>query len=345
MIKDAQTQPARPGNPPGPDRLLGWMASLADPTRLRLLHALDQQELGVAELCEVLQIPQSTVSRHLKILTDQGWTRHRRKGTAHLYQSRVDELDPAAGELLELTRRQVEHWPALNQDRLRLVRCLRKREQDPQSFFARAAADWDQLRLELYGVNYITTALLGLLPSDWTVADLGCGTGAMLPELSPYVKRVIGVDQSREMLDAAKHRSKHLPNVELRRGSVEELPIDTASCDAAMFVLVLSYLEEPPTALREAARILKPGGRIVIVDLLHHDRDDFRRQVGQRWPGFREEELGRWLLAAGFASPRVRPLDPDPRAKAPAPLLASAQRASETQDSPSTDSPTRRPTP
>jgi len=184
----------------GPGQLLGWMSSLSDPTRLRLLHLLEFHELGVAELCEVLQLPQSTVSRHLKVLTDQGWTRHRREGTAHMYRTCAEELESAAGTLWELARRQVEQWATLKQDRVRLMRCLRKRERDPKAFFADAARRWDEMRAELYGQGCTVAALLAMLPAGWTVADLGCGTGWALSYLSPYVGRVIGVDQSPQML-------------------------------------------------------------------------------------------------------------------------------------------------
>src|SRR4051812_16898812 len=159
-----------------PKALLGWMESLADPTRLRLLRLLERHELGVAELCDVLQLPQSTVSRHLKVLSDQHWVRGRRQGTNHLYRTILDELDAAARKLWLVAREQTDTWPAAKHDRFRLERLLAEKQNDTQAFFAGAAGEWDKLRRDLYGTTFSDAALLALLPSDYVVADLGCGT-------------------------------------------------------------------------------------------------------------------------------------------------------------------------
>ena len=155
---------------------LRWMESLADATRLRLLRLLERHELGVAELCDVLQLPQSTVSRHLKVLSDQAWLRSRPQRTTNLYRMDLGELDPAARRLWTLTREQTDDWATVAQDQLRLTRRLAER-QPSQGFFAGAAGRWDRLREELYGKTFTQEAFLGLLPAEWIVADLGCGTG------------------------------------------------------------------------------------------------------------------------------------------------------------------------
>jgi ArsR family transcriptional regulator len=300
------------------------MESLADPTRLRLLRLLERQELGVVELCDVLQAPQSTVSRHLKLLSDQGWISSRREGTASFYRMTLDELSPGARKLWLLAREQTGDWPTVEQDRLRLERVLEKRHKDSLEFFAGAASEWDSLRTSLYGQGFTQSAMLALLPPEWTVADLGCGTGAMTAELARHVKRVIGVDNSAAMLKAAKKRVGEAANVDLRRGALEALPIDDGACDAAILSLVLTYVPDPAAVLREAARILKPGGRLVVVDLLRHDREDFRRQMGQRFGGFELPEVESMLRNAGLEAKGVNPLPPEPSAKGPALMLATA---------------------
>lgn len=309
-----------------PDTLVGLMTSLADPTRLRLMKLLEKQELGVAELCEILQMPQSTVSRHLKLLAGEGWLTSRRHGTTNLYRMILDELAQAARDLWTLARDSTAGSAAFGQDELRLMRLLHRRRQDGGDFFAAAAADWDRLRVEYYGPGVTEAAMLGLLPSHWTVADLGCGTGQVAAALAPCVARVIGVDRSAEMLEAAAARTRGLANVELRRGELESLPLDDACCDAAVLVLVLAYVSDPAPALSQAARILRPGGRLVILDLLRHDRDDFRRLMGQVAAGFDPADLSRLLSDAGFARVRSRPLPPEPEARGPALLLTVAQR-------------------
>ena len=138
---------------------------------------LERHELGVVELCDILQLPQSTVSRHLKILADQKWVRSRRDGATHLYRTILDELDPAARKFWLLAREQTSGWATMHQDELRSLRRSRQRQTDSQAFFAGAAGKWDKLRRELYGESFTTAAMLALLPSDYVVADLGCGTG------------------------------------------------------------------------------------------------------------------------------------------------------------------------
>jgi ArsR family transcriptional regulator len=308
-----------------PEALFGWMESLADTTRLRLLRLLERHELGVAELCEIVQLPQSTVSRHLKVLADQGWVTSRGRGTTNLY--RMDTTDGAARKLWQLARDQTEGWATASQDQLRLTRVLADRQPAAQAFFAGAAGGWDRLRDELYGRAFSQEALLALLPASWTVADLGCGTGQTTAALAPHVRRVIAVDQSAAMLKAAKKRTAGLDNVELRQGSLEALPLDTATCDGALLLLALTYVADPPATLREAARVLRRAGRLVVVDLLRHDRDDFRREMGQERLGFDVDELRRMMTEAGLTDARARALAPEPQAKGPALVLATASAA------------------
>jgi ArsR family transcriptional regulator len=309
-----------------PTALLSLMESLADPTRLRLLRLLERHELGVAELVQVLQLPQSTVSRHLKVLADRGWVQSRSQGTTNLYGMAPSNGDGTARKLWLLTREKTEEWATVHQDQLRLQRCLSRRQGSSQEFFAGAANRWDRLREEMYGRAFALPALLGLLPNDWVVADLGCGTGWATAALAPHLGRVIGVDFSQAMLKAARKRTQGLPNVELRKGSLEALPIESGGCDGALLLLVLAYVAEPAPVVRELARVLKPGGRAVVVDLLRHDREDFRRQMGQQHLGFEPPDLARLLGEAGLVAVRCQELPPEPEARGPALLLATATR-------------------
>lgn len=307
-----------------PDALLGWMSSLADPTRLRLLRLLERNELQVQELCDVLQLPQSTVSRHLKLLSDQGWVKSRPQGTTRLY--RMAEAEPGARRLWALSKEQVNGWATTEQDQARLRRRLADRQPAAQAFFAGAAGQWDRLRGELYGHAFTQAALLSLIPSEWTVADLGCGSGPVAALLAPVVRRVVGVDQSAAMLKAAEKRTAGFDNVELRQGPLEALPLEDAGVDAALLLLALSYVEEPLLALGEACRVLRPGGRLVVVDLLRHDREEFRRQLGQQCLGFEAAGLEELVREAGLAPEPARVLPPEPQAKGPALLLLAARR-------------------
>ncbi len=309
-----------------PRQLVGRMEALADPVRLRLLRLLERQELGVAELCAIVQLPQSTVSRHLKLLADQGWVTSHREGTSNLYRLATDELDEAPRALWGVVREEAARWASSRQDDLRLSRRLEQRRQESLSFFAGAAASWDALRAELFGEGFSRAALLALLPAEWTVADLGCGTGALVAELAGAVRRVVGVDQSSEMLAAARERLAGLGNVELHEGDLEALPLGDASCDAALMLLSLAYAPHPGAALGELARVLKPGGRAVIVDLLPHDSDDARRRLGQAGMGFAPASLRTLMQRAGLNGVHVTTLPPAPEARGPALFLATANR-------------------
>lgn len=309
-----------------PARLLAWMESLADPTRLRLVRLLERHELGVAELCNILQLPQSTVSRHLKVLADEKWVRGRRQGTNHLYRTLLDELDAPAKKLWLLAREQTDGWPAVKHDRLRLDRLLAQKQDDGAAFFAGAAGEWDKLRGELYGRTFSDDAMLALLPPGTIVADLGCGTGPVAARLAPFVQQVIAVDNSTAMLKAARKRIGDASNIDLRRGDLTSIPIDDNTCAAALLILALTYVSDPAQVLKEMSRILKSHGRAVIVDLLPHDREDFRRQMGQTRSGFDPRDLDHLLKQAGFPATHIRPLPPEPSAKGPALFLATAQR-------------------
>ena len=306
--------------------ILSHLSALADTTRSRILLLLDRHELTVSELCAVLQLPQSTVSRHLKALADSGWIAARAEGTSRLYTMTREEPDAAARRLWQLVREQVSATPAAAQDQRRLQVAVAERRTKSQEFFSSSAGQWDRLRDELFGDRFHLAAFAALAGADWVVGDLGCGTGQVTAALAPFVARVIAVDASAAMLQAAKKRLGSHDNVELRRGELEALPIDTATLDAATLMLVLHHVPEPEQALDEVARVVKPGGRVLVVDMLPHDRESYRQQMGHVWLGFSDDHVRRMLQEAGFGETRIVPLPPDARAKGPGLFVATGQK-------------------
>jgi ubiquinone/menaquinone biosynthesis C-methylase UbiE len=303
------------------------LTTLADATRSRMLLLLERHELTVSELCTVLQLPQSTVSRHLKTLADASWVVSRRDGTSRYYTLSLDERGAPARRLWSLLREQVSVTPGADQDARRLKNVLARRQSKSQEFFETTAGQWDKLRADLFGPASHLQALLALLDERWIVGDLGCGTGHVASALAPFVTRVIAVDRSGEMLQTARRRLRDLEGVEVRRGELEALPIGAGELDAATLMLVLHHLPDPAAALAEARRVLKQGGRLVIVDMLAHDREEYRQQMGHVWLGFSEDHLRRLLAAAGFDGVRFVPLPVSAAAKGPALFVASAIKA------------------
>jgi ubiquinone/menaquinone biosynthesis C-methylase UbiE/DNA-binding transcriptional ArsR family regulator len=306
--------------------VLEHMTALADPTRCRMLLLLEKHELTVSELCAVLQMPQSSVSRHLKTLADDDWVYSRRDGTSRFYSMPLDDLDVAAGRLWPIIREQAAASAPAGHDERRLRGVLNRRRAKSQEFFASAAGGWDRLRQGLFGDGFYLWAVLGLIDARLVVGDLGCGTGQLAETIAPYVRRVIAVDGSADMLDAARRRLAASDNVELRQGELEALPLAAGELDVAMLSLVLHYSPEPQRALEEIARVVRPGGRLLVVEMQPHEREEYQQQMGHVWLGFSEKQISRFLTGAGFDDVRVRPLPADPDAKGPALFAAVASR-------------------
>ena len=304
--------------------ILDHMTALSDPTRCRMLLLLEKHELTVSELCSVLQLPQSTVSRHLKTLADDGWVTSRRDGTSRFYTMPVVDLDAGAARLWPLISEQVTSTRGAEQDERRLQSVLTRRRAKSQEFFASAAGGWDRLRGELFGDEFFLWAVLGLIDPTLVVGDLGCGTGQLTEVVAPHVTRVISVDGSDDMLEAARERLSGATNVDIRQGELESLPIESGELDVAMLSLVLHYSPEPPRALAEVGRVMRTGGRVLVVDMLPHDREEYQQQMGHVWLGFSEGQTTRLLTGAGFENVRVRMLPVDPDAKGPALFAAMA---------------------
>lgn len=279
----------------------------------------------MSELTSVLQLPQSSVSRHLKVLAGEGWVTSRQDGTSRHYRLAA-ALDGEAAELWEVSKRSLAGAAWVDADAERAGAVLAARRLRSEEFFSESATRWDELRADLFGGSADLSALLGLLDPAWIVGDLGAGTGALAEILAPFVGRLLAIDRSPEMLRSARRRLASVPNAEVREGELERLPVETGTLDLALFVLVLHYVVEPRRALEEAARTLKPGGRLVIVDMREHAREEYRATMGHLWPGFGERQLHDWTASAGFATYRHTGLRPDPEASGPLLFLGAATR-------------------
>ena len=268
-------------------------------------------------MCAALQLPQSTASRHLKVLADDGWVISRADGASRHYLMPVADLDPAARGLWDVVREQIAEMPAAHRDAERLRGVLAKRRAESEAFFESAAGQWDRLRTKLFGARTELLPLVGLLDASWVVADLGCGTGHLTQLVAPFVAQVIAIDASAAMLRSAKTRINGAPNVKIRKGDLEALPIDDGAVDLACLMLVLPYVAEPAAVIAEAARVLKKGGRLLVSDLMPHERAEYRQTMGHQRQGVSERELMGWTKDAGLASGRYLPLPLAPDAKGP----------------------------
>ncbi|HYR82466.1 MAG TPA: metalloregulator ArsR/SmtB family transcription factor [Terriglobia bacterium] len=306
--------------------IVDQLSVLSDAIRVRMLAVLEDCELTVSEICDVVQLPQSTVSRHLKTLADGDWVTSRRDGTSRLYTLPLDDVDPSAKRLWQVVRDQFASSPAAADDERRLKHVLASRRSRSEAFFSSSAGQWDRLRDELYGATSHLRALAALLDPESVVGDLGCGTGKVSDWLTPFAERVIAVDASREMLEAAREQLAGRKNVDVRQGPMEKLPIRNGELDVAMMMLVLHHLPEPKRALVEAARTLKSGGRLLILDMVPHEREEYRQTMGHVWLGFSERQMSQWLHAAGFKEVRWRALQPESKSKGPSLFVATARR-------------------
>jgi ArsR family transcriptional regulator len=320
--------------------VLDHLTALADPTRSRIMLLLDRHELTVGELCTVLQLPQSTVSRHLKILSDEGWIVARGEGTSRFYSMLANRLDAGAQQLWGVVREQMTESAGARQDRRRVESVLAQRREKMIKFFDNSAGMWDELRSEMIGERTDLLALLDLIDESWVVGDLGCGTGHVSEALAQCVRQVIAVDESGPMLAAAERRLQQLPNVELRAGTIEKLPIEDATLDAAILFLVAHFITDPFRVMTEILRVLKPAGKLIVVDLMAHERAEYVVQLGHVWQGFDGEQMKQWLSDAGFERCRYRALPADPAATGPALFVASGRRsAAESRTSAGTPDP------
>jgi ubiquinone/menaquinone biosynthesis C-methylase UbiE/DNA-binding transcriptional ArsR family regulator len=285
------------------DRLMAGLRAAAEPTRLRILALCQAGDLSVSDLVQILGQSQPRVSRHLKLMADAGLLERFREGTFAFF--RLAEEGVGA----ELARQLIGLVPAndaviaLDRDRLDAVK--RQRAEAAAAYFDRNAADWDRLRALHIGDADVERAVMERLPAGaiGDLVDLGTGTGRMLTLAGARARRAIGIDQSREMLAMARanlEKAGLVQHCQVRQGDLYQLPLPGDSFDVAIIHHVLHYLEEPGAALAETARVLRPGGQLLIVDFAPHDLEQLRRDHAHRWLGFPDAQIAGWLRHAGF---------------------------------------------
>ena len=299
------------------ERWLGWLATLGDVARVRTLRLLEREELGVGELARALQLPQSTVSRHLKPLFEQGWVSKRPEGTQSLYRMRADDLAPGMRDLWRMSGEHLGARHVYGDDDARLAEVIAARRVDSRTFFGRIGGDWDELRRELFGAAFVPEALLGLLPADAVAVDFGCGTGEAAEWLAPVVGKVIAVDREQAMLAAARKRLKRFRNVDFRQGDLLSPPVKPGEAHLGVVMLVFHHADDPASMLRAMAPCFRQGGALLVVDMVKHDRAAYQQSMGHRHLGFSEDELARFARGSGFSLRRFTRLRPDTHAKGP----------------------------
>lgn len=272
--------------------LLLQFKALADATRLRIMAILLHHELNVNELVAVLDMGQSRVSRHLRILAESGLVQWRRDGLWVFYRATAEPTHTLVALLKDILAPD-------EADTARLDGIRRASEQERTRLFDNLAPQWDEARREIIEKFPLEEEITARVP-EGVIADLGCGNGVLLSHLVSAERQLIGVDQSAQMLEEARHRFG-TAKADLRLGALPHLPMKENEADAVVLSLVLHHLADPEQVFPEVQRVLKRHGQLIITDLLRHDREDFRSRFGHRWLGFDPEEIRQSLEAMDFA--------------------------------------------
>lgn len=298
------------------EKLVTALRAAAEPTRLRLLALCGAGELTVSELTQILGQSQPRVSRHLKLLCEAGLLERFREGSWAFYRLAEGGDSPEADRLALLARQLIDLIPAedpvLSLDQNRLDRVRLERAEQAAAYFRANAVEWDRIRSLYVDDQEVETALLSLVaPGTYgDHLDIGTGTGQILIALAPRVRRSIGLDQSREMLGVARSNiaAAGLRMLSVRQGNMYKLPFPAAAFDLVTIHQVLHYEEEPAGVVIEASRVLRPGGRLIIVDFAPHTVEALRHDHAHRRLGFEAAEVEGWTRAAGLEPVEIRSL-------------------------------------
>jgi DNA-binding transcriptional ArsR family regulator len=287
---------------------LSAFRALSDPTRARIVRVLASGPFHVNELTDILGARQSTVSRHLRLLSEANLVTCRRSKTWAYYSLSQQDGKRFPARLLELLAGEWES--SANPDEAGIEAVLARRRRATSEFFRKSAGKWDGLRDRMLGSSsHLEHIVEGIAP-DSVVVDLGTGTGVLLERLSSRARKLIGIDSSPEMLEIARRRAREsgLGNTELRLGALEHLPLSDQEATAMVANLVLHHVANIPEVLREIRRGLSPGGRLVIVELTEGGNESFWQSIGAQWPGFRPADLRQKLESSGFLVEREETL-------------------------------------
>ena len=283
---------------------VNFFKALADITRLRLVNILLHYELSVNEIVSILEMGQSRVSRHLKILTDVGFLECRRDGVWAFYF--IIKTGPGR-ELIDSIKYLLDQEPLLREDILHAEHIVQDRKLETVRFFNEIASKWDLLKKEILGDFNLNDNIINEISECDVAVDLGCGTGELMAKLKTAANVVIGVDSSSNMLEMARERlDTGGDEFDLRLGELEHLPLKNGEADCAVISMVLHHLSKPETVIAEICRVLRKNGTLVVVDYDNHEDEDMRKIYGDRWLGFSRDEVENILTAHGLRIDRIQ---------------------------------------
>lgn len=292
------------------EHLLASLRAAAEPTRLRLLALAGRGTFCVSEFTEILGQSQPRLSRHLKLLCDCGLLERVREGANVWFAQPYGAPGALARDLIA---RLPEDDPILEGDRRQAARVLAERARVASESFRRQGADWDEMRALDLPAARVEAALLTLVPETGAgrLLDIGTGTGRVLELMAPRISQGVGVDASKAMLALARSRLARagLPHCSVRLADMYRLPLADESFDLTVVQMVLHYAEDPPGVLAEVARVLRPGGRLIVIDLAQHDRQDLLARLAHRWQGFGDEAMRGLLAESGLVAGAPRTID------------------------------------
>ncbi len=285
------------------DVLLAALRAAGEETRLRILTLLSEGELSVSDLTDILGQSQPRISRHLKLLAEAGLVRRSREGAWAFF--RLDETGAGGAFAASLATWLDRSDPVLTADRERLAAVRGTRAEAAQAYFASVARDWDRLRSLHVPDEAVEAAVVAAVGkgTPGSMLDLGTGTGRMLERIAPKFGRAVGVDANHAMLAVARANleAAGLARVELRQGDIYALPFPRGSFDLVVIHQVLHFLDDPGRAVREAAAMLAPGGRLIVVDFAPHEMEFLRTEHAHRRLGFSRAQIAGWFAESGLA--------------------------------------------